>query len=86
MGKSDAIFSSFELQTIEEVENEKDTAGKDVGSGLVQKLRKWCLLTELCFLCDNWPPLLHEVSRCLATEVCKTNKMLSTKQITGIKM
>lgn len=53
MGKSDAIFSSFELQTIEEVENEKDTAGKDVGSGLVQKLRKWCLLTELCFLCDN---------------------------------
>lgn len=43
------------LQTSEEVENEEAIAGRDVGSGLAQELRKRCLLTELCFLCDNWP-------------------------------
>lgn len=26
---------------------------RDVGSASAQELRKWCLLTELCFLCDK---------------------------------
>lgn len=28
---------------------------RHAGSGLAQELRKRCLLTELCFLRDNWP-------------------------------
>lgn len=59
-GKS---LSARQLQTSEEVKNEKAIAGRDVGSGVAQELRKRFLLTELCFLCDNWPkhvvPLLH---------------------------
>lgn len=32
-------------------------AGRDTVRRAEQflKLRKWCLLAELCFLCDNWP-------------------------------
>lgn len=50
-----ALHSEYYFFITERLVSEETRAasGSDVGRTLVQELRKRCLLTELCFLCDN---------------------------------